>query len=111
MTGITFGAAHYVLRLLLPDAIAGRALSEAPSADLVRTYGVEGETRFAVRLNEWSANEVIVDEAFVLRRVGVVGRKVHARPTKGVGESTFTHVLVYEPELFAEEPSDVRLDW
>jgi len=111
MTGITFGAAHNVLRLLLPNEIPGRALSEAPSAGLVRTFIVEGDTCFAMRLKEWSAEEIIVDEEFVLRRVDGVGRSISRRPTTGVGESRLSQVLVYEPELFAKEPRDLTLDW
>src|SRR5580700_11304941 len=38
MTGITFGAAYHALRLLLPSEIPGRALSEAPTADVVREH-------------------------------------------------------------------------
>jgi len=112
LTGITFGAAQCALRLLLPDEISGRALSEAPSADLDRTYTVEGKTCFALRLNGWYADEIIVDEEFMLRRVGSVRRRtVHRRPTTGVDEPRFARALVYEPERFAEEPQDLTLDW
>jgi hypothetical protein len=89
MTGITFGAGYYALRLLLPSEIPGRALSEAPTADLVREHRIDGERRFAIRLKEWSANEIIVDES-VLWRVAAGGGDVRVRQLTGVMEPSFT---------------------
>jgi hypothetical protein len=114
MTGLTFGAAHCVLKMLLPDEIAGRSLSEAPSAQLVQTYSVEGKTCFVVQLEGWSADRVVIDDSFALRRVGRVGPELSARPASpsiGLAQSEFTRVLTYEPELFDEEPPDMNMDW
>jgi len=109
MTGITFGAAHCALRLLLPGEISGRALSEAPVARIVRTFQIEGKTRFAIRLHGWSADEIIVDNESLLCRVGTVRRDVQQTPA--IGHARFGHVLAYAPELFAQEDPGVSLDW
>jgi hypothetical protein len=111
MSGITFGAAHRVLRLLLPEEIAGRALSEAPSADLLRTDLVDGKTRFAISLVGGSAAEISVDSDFVLWRVGSIGRRVRRREsTAERRESRYTRALVYQPELYTKEVPELTLD-
>jgi hypothetical protein len=95
LTGITFGAAHAALRLLLPDAIGGRALSDAPSAEVVSTEMVDGKTCFVVCLDPWSGRVIAVDEKFVLRRL------LSFRPADATTRVRAT-VLSYEAELLAE---------
>jgi hypothetical protein len=106
MMGITFGAAHYVLRMLLPDEIEGRTLAEAPSAKLLRESAIDGKAFFAIRLGGQFDHEILVDENFALWRVGSI-----ARPSMGLERPQVSRVLTYEPELFAEEPPNMNMDW
>jgi hypothetical protein len=108
MTGITFGAAHCALRMLLPDEIGGRSLSEASSASFVRGYSIDGKPWSAIALAGGEAGEILVDHHFALRRVG---HKSSAKPTAQIDPSKFDCVLTYEPELFDEEPPDMNMDW
>jgi hypothetical protein len=108
MTGITFGAAHCVLKLLLPEQIPGRVFSEGSKPEVARKSVVDGHEWFAIRLKGVTTSEIVVDERYLLRRIG-------SRDGEAAGvaseASSFARVLVYEPELFVTEPTDLRLDW
>jgi len=97
--------------MLLPDEISGRSMRDASSAKVVRRHIVDGRTWFVIGLEGWSADEIVVDDEFALRRVGRSGAKWSAKPASGIRQSKFTRVLTYEPELFDEEPPDMNMDW
>lgn len=110
-TGITFGAAHRALKLLLPDEIPGRALSDAPAAELVRTDNVERKVDFAIKLNGWCDDEIVVDEASMLKRVRSLPIDPRGASRTGIGEERCFRVVLYEPELFTAEAPNLSLDW
>jgi hypothetical protein len=110
MTGITFGAAHCVIAMLLPDEIEGSSLSKSPSAKLVGRSSINGRSCFIVSPEGWgSAHVFIDDDSFTLRRVS---RDTRSRSTTRTALSKLVRVLAYdEPEVFGEEPPDIELDW
>jgi hypothetical protein len=95
LTGITFGAAHHVLRLLLPDEIPGRTLSAPHSAEVVRTYVDKGETLSELRLNREPGvrgENIVLDEAGVFRQLSTSGitpnpaKRDHLKSGQRIGE-------------------------
>jgi hypothetical protein len=109
VTGITFGAAHCVIAMLLPDEIEGRTLSKAPSAKLVGRSSIDGRSCFMMGLEGFGSAQVFVDESFTLRRVS---REPSALSTTATAQSNLFRVIAYdEAELFSEEPQNIELDW
>ncbi len=71
MTGVSFGCAHRIPRLLIPERIGGRALFEWPERALREPVDVDGVRHLVIEVGARSRlARVFVDEAtYVVRRI------------------------------------------
>jgi hypothetical protein len=114
LTGVTFGAAHTVPRLLVPSAISGRALGSGAIGRHLRDESVEGEICRVIDLSSRGHREEIAVSyhAFTLRRIlfhPVVTEDV-ATVARAKGLDVSGHVMprfvtYYTPDIWLDEPT------
>jgi hypothetical protein len=70
LTGISFGCAHRIPRLLIPERIGGRALFEWPERVLRDPVEIDGDRHLVVEVGsaERRARVAINEETYVVRR-------------------------------------------
>jgi hypothetical protein len=67
LTGVSFGCAHTIPRLLMPDDVGGRRLFESPKLALKQAILIEGAAHHAIALgdSQWST-VIFVNEVTLL---------------------------------------------
>jgi hypothetical protein len=116
MSGITFGAAHMIPRMLLPNDIPGRMLCASENARLAHREEVAGIQCMVLEVND-TDRVTIGEDDFLIRRIlfrrRVSEDVVAAARSRNIDATVvppWTTTLTYEAKALSSEPAGYRLD-